>query len=103
MSKTKMANSNLLDFEIVSSNEDMAVFKRIVSKKGKSPIQVKKIEQNMPTTTLHYFDKKDFEALKEIETKIFSQMSQVNDDKYSHKSSIMEYILKFLEIPKTTF
>lgn len=81
-------------FEILSIESDSITYKRVIQRKGRSSRIIKKIELNLPTATLHYFEKEDYENLKKIEVEISSQFQIVNNE----KKSILRIIYNFFEI-----
>jgi hypothetical protein len=93
MSKSKTDNKDNY-LEIVTSDSEMAVYKRIIPRHGRSAKHLKKVQENSPTATLHFFDIDDFNNLKSIE----AELSQSLEGKYSNKRSVVDILYSFLEI-----
>ena len=94
MSKIKTDKNNSIDFVVVSNDNESAVFKRTINRNGRTAKEIKKIEASLPTTTLHYFDKDDFDNLKRIEAELSISLI----DNYKTKRSIVDILYNFLEI-----
>lgn len=94
MSKIKTEKNNSIEFVVVSKNNESAVFKRTINRNGRTAREIKKIEASLPTTTLHCFDKKDFDNLKRIESEL--SIALVNN--FKTKRSIVQILYSFLEI-----
>ena len=94
MSKIKTEKNNSIDFVVVSNDNESAVFKRTINRNGRTAKEIKKIEASLTTTTLHYFDKDDFDNLKRIE----AELSMVIANNFKTKRSIVDILYSFLEI-----
>ncbi|MCX6222598.1 MAG: hypothetical protein NTZ69_16640 [Bacteroidia bacterium] len=95
-----MANNGQLvyaNFEMLDSNEDNAVFKRIVKAKGRTNKEIQKIEQSLPTVTVHYFSELEFNRLKEIESQLVEEFKNSNTNKSTVKN-LGHYMRHFFEI-----
>jgi hypothetical protein len=84
-----------LPFEISSIDDENAVFKKIISKSGKSPKTIKDIKAQLPTTTIQYMSDEDFGRLKEIEAKLLVELKKKKIEK---NDSLLKLIMRFLEI-----
>ena len=87
----------LANFEIQDSNEDNAVFKRVVKSRGRSNKEIKKIEKSLPKVTVHYISDEDFNNLKEIEALLIEEFAKLKKDENT-LNKIRKHIFKFLEI-----
>lgn len=86
-----------VNFEILDSNEDNAIFKRIVKSKGRSTKEIKLIEKELPITTIHYISEEEFTRLKKIEATLIEEFL-LNKKESSMLKEIKHHIFKFLEI-----
>lgn len=93
MSKLKNENG-VLDFEIVTADDDAAVYRQVLKKGGRTAKDIKKLEGRLPTATLHYFDKEDFENLKRIEAEL---IELYNKNLSRNKSSVLDSFFSFLK------
>jgi len=80
--------------EIIFSDDESTVFTKSVSKKGRTIKDIKAIEKNLATTTIHYFNEEDFNKLKKIEVELRSQLELTIEKRIS----LLNRIYKFLEI-----
>ncbi|HOY06674.1 MAG TPA: hypothetical protein PLO67_14800 [Saprospiraceae bacterium] len=79
---------NQIEFEVLSSNSEEAIFKRIIDHSNLNGISLSNQEA---TTTLHFFDPEDLARLKEIEKDLISKMQLKNN-----KKGLWESISDFL-------
>jgi hypothetical protein len=93
MSKLKDKIDNLNDLELISSNNENAVYRIAIPKKDFTLKEKQKILKNAHTATIHYFNLEDFQRLKAIEAEIIQKL-----DVQSTKKSFSDYFYKFLEI-----
>jgi hypothetical protein len=80
-------------FELKESTDDRIIYQRVIKQHGRSKNKVKRIVNNLPTATVHFFTEEDFEKLKEIEEKLTEQIVY-----YKVSRSLREALFKFLEI-----
>jgi len=86
-----------VNFEILDSNEDNAIFKRIIKSKGRTPKEIKLIEKTLPMTTIHFISDEEFERLKEIEATLIVEFLSSKKEN-SKLSEIKRHFFRFLEI-----
>ena len=67
--------SNSIEFEIVESDKNSAVFKRILPSRGRSPKENQLVEMSLPKATIHYFTYDDYINLKKIEEDLIKKFS----------------------------
>jgi|GEM_PF-5101002 len=80
-------------FEIKTSLEDKNVFQRKINQNGRTKNQVKKLVNNLPTTTIHLFSEDEFQRLKVIE-----QNLNHNIKIKKNRKSFLQLLINFLEI-----
>ncbi|RRD58380.1 hypothetical protein [Tannerella forsythia] len=86
-----------VNFEILDSNEDNAIFKRIVKSKGRTPKEIKQIEKTLPITTIHYISEEEFTRLKEIEAILIEEFLSSKKEN-SKLREFKRHFFRFLEI-----
>lgn len=84
-----------LPFEISSIDDENVVFKKSISKSGKTPKAIKEIEAKLATTTIQFMSDEDFDKLKEIEAKLLIEIGQPKNEK---SESFLKFFRRFLEI-----
>lgn len=84
-----------LPFEISSIDDENAIFKKLISKSGKSPKTIKDIKAKLPTTSVQYISDEDFIKLKEIESRLILEIVQ---KKNKNKFNFFKILKTFLEV-----
>lgn len=84
-----------LPFEISSIDDENAIFKKFISKGGRSPKALKDIKAKLPTTSVQYISDEDFIKLKEIESKLILEIAQ---KKNKNKFNFFKILKTFLEL-----
>ncbi len=73
-----------IPFELSSYDDENAIFKKLISKGGKSPKKIKDIKAKLPTTSVQYISDEDFMKLKEIESKLILELTlKKNKNKFN--------------------
>ncbi|MGD1945877.1 MAG: hypothetical protein ACFB0A_06385 [Croceivirga sp.] len=70
-------------FQIKNQTSESVTYKRIIKSKGRKPKEVQKIEDELPTATIHTFSQEEYEKLKEIESKLVHEI-EVKEDKFNN-------------------
>jgi len=83
------------NFELLGSNEEFSVFKRIVKSRGRDGKEIKRIENILPKTTIYYFSDEEFDRLKQIESELIEEFLCNQNKK---KKFIKDTFWQFLKI-----
>lgn len=84
---------NNLGFEVLESDENSVVYKRVLPDKGRKRKDVLTRELELPKATMHLFDERDIQKLKQIEQELIQQMSLGK-----HRKNWYEIIAKVLGV-----
>jgi hypothetical protein len=89
--------STIANFEVLDSNEENAIFKRIVKARGRTSKEINTIEKSLPKTTIHFISEDEYRKLKEIEVILIDEFQSTKRERNTI-SEIRKHIFKFLEI-----
>jgi len=87
----KLSLDKFNDIEFVSSNDENAVYRIVVSSKNLTLQERHKIQRNVNDTSVHFFDVEDLNNLKIIEAKLHEEAQLNNKEK--NKKSLFDFFL----------
>lgn len=91
MSKNnKLSLDKFNDIEFISSDDENAVYRIVVSSKDLSLKERHKIQRNINNTSVHFFDINDLNNLKQIEAKLHQEAQESNNEK--NKRSLFDFL-----------
>ena len=95
MNNSKSENSKHQSalYEIKEISDYGVVYQRVITPKGRNKKEVEKEVQKLPTATLHSWTQEEYDKLKELEKKIYSEM-----DFSEEPRSFKDRFLEFMEI-----
>ncbi len=83
------------NFQLDDSNEEFCVYRRAVKTQGRTSKEIRRIEDELPKTTIYYISDEEYEKLKQIETDL---IEEIFSTRRKRRMSLRDVLRDFLEL-----